>query len=92
MASHHSDDEVNEVSNDFSLFDNDVQSAIDELLNECKILYKTISSQKKQISVLEEKIEKMEKGFEVEKEKMISDQKQNFVCNKYGHFLFKLSN
>ncbi|XP_050877803.1 uncharacterized protein LOC127081601 [Lathyrus oleraceus] len=49
MASHHSDDEVNEVSNDFSLFDNDVQGAIDELLNECKILYKTISSQKKQI-------------------------------------------
>ncbi|XP_050882935.1 uncharacterized protein LOC127086256 [Lathyrus oleraceus] len=90
MASHHSDDEVNEVSNDFSLFDNDVQGAIDELLNECKILYKIISSQKKQISVLEEKIEKMEKGFEVEKEKMISDQKQNFVCNKCESLSFQI--
>ncbi|XP_050914601.1 uncharacterized protein LOC127129463 [Lathyrus oleraceus] len=89
MASHHSDDEVNEVSNDFSLFDNDVQGAIDELLNECKILYKTISSQKKQISVLEEKIEKMEKCFEVE-EKMISDQKQNFVCNKCESLSFQI--
>ena len=90
MASHHSDDEVNEVSNDFSLFDNDVQGAIDELLTECKILYKTISSQKKQISVLEEKIEKMEKGFQVEKEKMISDQKQNFVCNKCESLSFQI--
>ena len=53
MASHHSDDEDNEVSNEFSLFDSDAQGAIDELLNECKILYKTISSQKKQISSLE---------------------------------------
>lgn len=49
MASHHSDDEENEVSNDFSLYDSDAQDAINELLNECKILYKTISSQKKQI-------------------------------------------
>jgi hypothetical protein len=67
-----------------------VQGAIDELLNECKILYKTISSQKKQISVLEEKIEKMEKGFEVEKEKMVSDQKQNFVCNKCESLSFQI--
>ena len=63
MASHHSDDEDNEVSNEFSLFDSDAQGAIDELLNECKILYKTISSQKKQISSLEEKCESMEKDF-----------------------------
>ena len=44
MASYHSDNEDDEVSNEFSLFDSDAQGAIDELLNECKILYKTISS------------------------------------------------
>src|SRR4051812_39107703 len=45
MASHHSDDEDNEVSNKFTIYENDAQGAIDELLNECKKLYKTIASQ-----------------------------------------------
>lgn len=80
MESHHSDDESYEVSNEFTLYDNDAQGAINELLNECKVLYKTISSQKKHISSLEEKVEKIEKDFEDEKQKMISDQEQNFVC------------
>ncbi|XP_050902203.1 uncharacterized protein LOC127112050 [Lathyrus oleraceus] len=39
MASHHSDDEEDEVSNEFSLFDSDAQGATNELLEECKILY-----------------------------------------------------
>ena len=55
MASHHSDDEEDEVSINFSLFDSDAQGAINELLEECKILYKTISSQKKTILSLEGK-------------------------------------
>jgi hypothetical protein len=42
MASHHSDDENEEVSSKSSSCDNDYQSAINELLNECKILYKTV--------------------------------------------------
>lgn len=79
MASHHSDDEDGNVSSDFSLFDNDVQGVINELLNECKILYKTISSQNKQISSLKEKVETMEKDFN--NEEMNSKQKENFVCN-----------
>src|SRR3954468_8425244 len=60
MASHHSDDEEGEVSYDDSLFDNGAQGAIDELLKECKIRYKTISSQKKIISSLEEKVKIIE--------------------------------
>ena len=67
MASHNSDNEDDEVSNEFSIFDSDAQGAIDEILNECKIMYKTISSQKKQISSLEEKCETMEKDFKDEK-------------------------
>lgn len=42
MASHHSDDEDEEVSNDFSIYGNDAQGAIHELLNECKIMYKIV--------------------------------------------------
>ena len=65
MASHHSNDEDSEVSYDFSLFDNDAQGVINELLK-CKILYKNISSQKKKISSLEEKYKSME-NFKEEK-------------------------
>lgn len=79
MASHHSDDEE-EVSNEFSIYDNDAQGVINELLNECKIMYKTISSQKKQITSLEAKFDTIEKEFEMEKQNVISEQKQNFVC------------
>ncbi|CAI8600976.1 unnamed protein product [Vicia faba] len=67
MDSHHSDDEIEEVSNEFSLYDNDVQGSIDELLNECKNFYKTVSIQKVQIISLEEKIDTMKKNFEIEK-------------------------
>lgn len=42
IASHHSDDEYEEVSNDFSLYDNYAQGSIDELLNEFKILHKMV--------------------------------------------------
>lgn len=79
MTSYHSDDEEDKVSNDFSLYDSDAQGAINELLKEFKIMYKTISSQKKLISSLEEKFVTMEKDVEDEKQKMISE-KQNFVC------------
>lgn len=46
MTSHHFDDEEEEVSNETSSH-NDTQGAIDELLNECNILYKMMSTQKK---------------------------------------------
>lgn len=69
MASHHLDDEDEDVTNDFSLYDNDAQGDIDELLSECKILYKMVSKQNKQILSLEEQIDTMEKYFEVEKQK-----------------------
>ncbi|XP_050909962.1 uncharacterized protein LOC127123830 [Lathyrus oleraceus] len=81
MTSHHSNNEEDEVNNEFSLYDSDAQGAINELLKECKILYKTISSQKKLISTLEEKVVTMEKDVDDEKHKMISE-KQNFVCLK----------
>lgn len=42
MASHNSDDEEEEVSNEISSYDNDDQWAIDELLNDCKILDKMV--------------------------------------------------
>ena len=90
MASHHSDDEDSEVSYSVSLFDNDLQGVINELLNECKILYITISSQNKQISSLEEKVETMEKDFNNEKERMISDQKHNFVCKNCESLSFQI--
>src|ERR1044072_5748785 len=90
MASHHSDDENVEVSNEFSIYDNDAQGVIDELLNECKILYKTISSQKKQISSLEENVSTMEKDFKDEKQKIISEQKQNFVYNNCESLSFQI--
>ena len=61
IASHHSDDEDGEVSYDNSLYDNGAQGAIDELLNECKIIHRSISSRKKIISSLEEKAETIEK-------------------------------
>jgi hypothetical protein len=69
MDSHHSDDEEEEVSNETSSH-NETLGAIDELLNECEILYKTVPTQKKQILSLEEKIDTMKKYFEVEKQKL----------------------
>ena len=91
MASHHSDSEDDEVSNQFYLFDSDAQGIIDELLNEWKILYKTISSQKKQISSLEEKCESMEKDLKDEKQKLVS--KNRILYAKIlNHSLSKLSN
>ena len=86
IASHHSDDEGDEVSSNFSIFDNDAQGAIDELLSECKILYKTISSQKNQISTLEENIEKMKNNLKDEKEELI----KNFACTKCESLAFQI--
>ena len=90
MASHHSNGENDEVSNEFSLFDSDAQGAIDKLLNECKILYKTILSQKKQISSLEEKCESMEKYFKEEK-KLSNEQNIILYAKIVNHSLSKLS-
>ncbi|KAK2382430.1 rust resistance kinase Lr10 [Trifolium repens] len=82
MASHHSNDENEEVSSKSSSCDNDYQSAINELLNECKILYKTVSTQKKKIQSLEQKIDTMEMNFEVEKQSFLEKEKQNFEVEK----------
>lgn len=62
MASHHFGDEEEEVSNETSSH-NDTQGAIDELLNECMILYEALLTQKKQILSLEEKIDTVENNF-----------------------------
>lgn len=67
MTSHHYDDKGDGVSNKELSYDDDTQGAIDELLNECKILSKPVSTQKKQISSLEEKIDTMKKYFDKEK-------------------------
>ncbi|XP_050909817.1 uncharacterized protein LOC127123658 [Lathyrus oleraceus] len=83
-------DEEDEVSSNFSLFDSDAQGAINELLEEYKILYKTISSQKKTILSLEGKIVTIEKDVNDEKQKMISE-KQNFVCLKTTSNLWYLN-
>lgn len=84
MASHHSDYEDEEVSNKICSYDNDVQRAIDELLNEWEILYKTVPAQKKKKSSLEENIDTMEKDFEVKK------QKQNFTCKEHESLSFQI--
>jgi hypothetical protein len=90
MASHHSDDENEEVSSKSSSCDNDYQSAIYELLNECKILYKTVSTQKKKIQSLEEKIDTMEMNFEVEKQSFLEKEKQNFTCKECDSLSFQI--
>ena len=90
MASHHSDDENEEVSSKSSSCDNDYQSAINELLNECKILYKTVSTQKKKIQSLEEKIDTMEMNFEVEKQSFLEKEKQNFTCKECDSLSFQI--
>jgi hypothetical protein len=82
MASHHSDDEDEEVSSRSSSYENDYQSAINELLNECKILYKKVSTQKKTIQSLEEKIDTMETNFDIEKQSFLEKEKQNFEVEK----------
>jgi len=90
MASHHSDDESEEVSSKSSSYNNDYQSAINGLLNECKILYKTVSTQKKQILSLEEKIDTMEKNFENEKQSYLEKEKQNFTCKECDSLSFQI--
>lgn len=90
MESHHSDNKNEEVSNDYSIYDNDSQGAIDELLNECKIMYKMVPKQKKQISSLEEKIDTMKTYFEVEKQNFVKEQKLNFVCKECESLSFQI--
>ncbi|KAK2400748.1 gag-protease polyprotein [Trifolium repens] len=90
MASHHSDGENEEVSSKSSSCDNDYQSAIYELLNECKILYKTVSTQKKKIQSLEEKIDTMKMNFEVEKQSFLEKEKQNFTCKECDSLSFQI--
>ena len=85
MASHQSDEEEeisnkdspqhNETNSELIIEYNDAQNAIKELLMECKNLFKIVSTQKKQISSLKEKIDTMEKDSEKLKE--------NFKCNKW---------
>ncbi|KAK2403685.1 rust resistance kinase Lr10 [Trifolium repens] len=90
MASHHFDGENEEVSSKSSSCDNDYQSAIYELLNECKILYKTVSTQKKKIQSLEEKIDTMKMNFEVEKQSFLEKEKQNFTCKECDSLSFQI--
>lgn len=90
MASHHSNNEDEEVINEFSIYDNDAQGAIDELLNECKILYKMVFNQKKQILSLEGNIDTLKKDFEVEKQNFVNEQKQNFVCKECESISFQI--
>ncbi|XP_058750996.1 uncharacterized protein LOC131624016 [Vicia villosa] len=83
MASHHFNDEDNKVSNEFSIYGNDAQGAINELLNECKILCRTVSTQEKQIKSLEEKMDTMQKDLEVDKKQYVDKEEQKSTfCNK----------
>ena len=92
IATHHSDDEEEEVSNETSSYDNDALNAIDELLNECKILYKKVSTQKKHILSLEEKIDTMEKDFQIERQSFLEKEKQNLTCKECESLSSKLFN
>lgn len=75
------DDEDVEVSNKKLSYDN-VAQEIKELLNKCKILYKTLLIQKKQISSLKEIIDTMQKYFE--------KLKQNATCNDCNSLSFRI--
>ena len=90
IATHHSDDEEEEVSNETSSYDNDALNAIDELLNECKILYKKVSTQKKHILSLEEKIDTMEKYFQIERQSFLEKEKQNLTCKECESLSFQI--
>ena len=90
IATHHSDDEKEEVSNETSSYDNDALNAIDELLNECKILYKKVSTQKKHILSLEEKIDTMEKDFQIERQSFLEKEKQNLTCKECESLSFQI--
>lgn len=91
MASHHSNDKEEEFNNETSSH-NDTQDAIDELINECKILYKTVSKQKKQILYLEEKIDTMEKNFEVENKSFLKKKNKILHAKIVIQLLSKLFN
>lgn len=78
MASHHSDNEEEEVSKNKLSYDNYSQGAIDELLNQCKTLYKTVSTQKKKILSLEENIDTIQKFY------------TNFTCNECDSLSFPI--
>lgn len=90
MASHLSDDEEDEVSKKELSYDNDVQEAIYELLNEYKIMYKTVSIQKKQISSLEEKIDAMKKYFDKETYNYFDKEKTKYTCNECNSLSFQI--
>lgn len=90
MASHHSDNEEEEVSNGKLSYDNYSQGAIDELLNQCKTLYKTLSTQKKKILSLEEKIDTIQKDFDKEKKNYFDKEKHNFICNECDSLSFPI--
>ena len=68
----------------------DYLNAIDELLNECKILYKKVSTQKKHILSLEEKIDIIEKYFQIEKQNFLKKEKQNLTCKECESFSFQI--
>lgn len=89
MASYHSDEEIDEVSSSFSIYDNEAQEVIDELLKECKTLCKNISSQKKIISFLEEQNTAFIKNIENEKQKLM-DEKQSLVCKNCESLSFQI--
>ncbi|XP_045798087.1 uncharacterized protein LOC123892341 [Trifolium pratense] len=73
MASHHSDDEYEEVSSKSSSYDNDLQSAFNELYEEFLKLFRKYSNQKKTIL----KLESMANDTKVELEEV-----KNSTCNK----------
>lgn len=90
MASDHYDDEAHDVSNETLSYDNYAQGVIDELLSECKILYKIVSTQKKQILSLEEKINTIQKDFDKEKQNYFDKENQNSTCNECNSLSFQI--
>lgn len=51
-----------------------------------------VSTQKKQILSLEEKINTMQKDFEVEKKNILKKKNKILHAKSVNHFLFKMSN
>lgn len=90
MESHYSSDEEKEVNNEICSYYNDAQGEIYELLNESKILYKTLSTKKEKTLFLKENIDTMEKDFEVVRPNYVNNKKRNFTCKECDSLSFQI--
>ena len=75
IATHEFEDEEEKVRFETPSCDDNAQNAINILLDECKTLYKTVSTQKKQFVSREEKVNIMPKEFYIEKQNYFEKEK-----------------